>query len=146
MLGLPGKMASSRQDSECVIFDDSLATGLPRLRRRPMRFVVMATVISLLMSGFAQADGRCDLNGLVGYQILFAKPIQGYIEGGVRKKGYEGCEADRVLVFSDNTGVRCKELVRQHGDLPTGYLFARNNLGDLKLCVDGELFDVSQTN
>jgi hypothetical protein len=146
MLGLPGNIASLRQESECVIFDSSLATDLPRSRRHPMRFVTRVAVISLLMNGLAQADGRCDLNGLVGYQILFAKPIEGYIEGGVRKKGYEGCEADRVLVFSDNTGVRCKELVRQHEDLPTGYLFARNNLGDLKLCVDGELFDVSQTN
>jgi len=65
----------------------------------------------------------------------------------MRKKGYDGCEPDRVLVFADNTGVRCKDIVRQpHQELPTGYLFARNNLGDLKLCVDGELFDVSRTN
>jgi len=107
----------------------------------------VAVLIVLLTGGPALADGRCDLNTLVGYQILLAKPIAGYVEAGVRKTGYEGCEPDRVLVFADNTGVRCKDLVRQHLDeLPTGYLFARNNLGDLKLCVEGDLFAVTQTN
>src|SRR5271165_7549245 len=100
----------------------------------------LVAAIALLTGGSALADGRCDLNGLVGYQILFAKPIESFIQDGVRKRGYRGCEPDRVLVFSDNTGVRCKELVRQNLDeLPTGYLFVRNNLGDMKLCVEGEL-------
>ena len=110
-------------------------------------FIATVAASALLASGPVRADGRCDLNTVVGYQILFAKPIVGYIQGGLRKKGYEGCEPDRVLVFADNTGVRCKEPVRQTLDaLPTGYLFARKNLGDLKLCVEGELFEVSQTN
>ena len=110
-------------------------------------FAALAVWTMLLTGGPVKADGRCDLNGLIGYQILFGKPIEGYIQGGQRQKGYAGCEPDRVLVFADNTGVRCKEMVRQSvDDLPTGYLFARNNMGDLKLCVEGELFVVSQTN
>ena len=108
---------------------------------------VTLAAIMLLMNQKAQGDGRCDLNALVGYQVLFGKPIAAYIQDGERKSGYEGCEPDRVLVFADNTGVRCKDIGRQHlDDLPTGYLFARKNLGDLKLCVEGELFDVTQTN
>ncbi len=108
--------------------------------------IALATTLALSTGRMALADGRCDLNGLVGYQILFAKPIEGYIQDGLKRKGYQGCEPDRVLVFSDNTGVRCKDLARQTVDgLPTGYLFIRN-LGDMKLCVDGELMDVSQTN
>jgi hypothetical protein len=114
---------------------------------RAQIFAVLVVAIMLVTGGFAQADGRCDLNTVVGYQIVFAKPIAAYIEGGVRRTGYEGCQPDRVLVFADNSGVRCKDAVRQHLDvLPTGYLFARNNIGDLKLCVEGELFDVSATN
>jgi hypothetical protein len=97
-------------------------------------------------NGPVHADGRCDLNSVVGYQVVFAKPITGFIQSGLRKDGYIGCEPDRVLVFADKTGVRCKATVRQTlMGLPTAYLFARN-AGDLKLCVDGELFDVSQTN
>jgi hypothetical protein len=110
--------------------------------------LLMATGAAMtLTNGLAHADGRCDLNTLVGYQIIFAKPVEAYVEGGVRKRGYEGCQPDRVLVFADNTGVRCKEVVLQHlGELPAAYLFARNNAGDLKLCVEGELFAVSPTN
>jgi len=116
-----------------------METGLMR--------AILVTIFVLLSGGLAQADGRCDLNSLVGYRVLFGKPINGYVQGGIRRKGYEGCESDRVLVFSDNTGVKCKETSPQHLDeLPIGYLFARNNLSDLKLCVEGELFDVTQTN
>jgi len=108
---------------------------------------LLAAALLLSASGLAKADGRCDLNTLVGYQLLFGKPIEGYIENSMRKKGYEGCQPDRVLVFADNTGVRCKTTVRQQvNELPVGYLFARGNLGDLQLCVEGELFAVSQTN
>lgn len=121
-----------------------METCLMRARLSIAPVVAMAL---LMTGGPVLADGRCDLNELVGYQIWYAKPIQGYIQGGIRQKGYEGCEPDRVLVFADNTGVRCKELDRQHlDDLPIGYLFVRNNAGDMKLCVEGELFEVSQTN
>jgi hypothetical protein len=112
-----------------------------------MRVRLFVAAMLLLTSGLAHAAGRCDLDALVGYQLVFAKPIEGYIQDGTLQKGYEGCELDRVLVFSDHTGVRCKDVVLQHLDeLPTGFLFARNNFGDMKLCVEGELFDVSKTN
>jgi hypothetical protein len=110
-----------------------------------MRVWLAASSLSLTI-GAAHADGRCDLNELVGYTLVFGKPIYGYIQRGVRKPGYDGCETDRVLVFSDRTGVRCAEMNRQEVDaVPTGYLFARN-AGDLKLCVEGVLFTVQQTN
>jgi hypothetical protein len=108
--------------------------------------VWLAAASLSLMFGVAHADGRCDLNELVGYTLLFGKPIYGYIERGVRKQGYGGCETDRVLVFSDGTGVRCAEVNRQEvGSVPTGYVFART-VGDLKLCVEGVLLAVQQTN
>ena len=107
---------------------------------------LLAGAFLAAMTGQAWADGRCDLNSLVHYQIIFSKPIQAYIQNGKRTAGYVGCEPDRVLVFADNTGVRCKELVLQHLEgLPNGYLFGRN-AGDLKLCVEGQLFEVSSTN
>ena len=110
-----------------------------------MRVLLTACLLPL-MFGTALADGRCDLNALVGYTLLFGKPIDGYIQGGVRAKGYAGCAPDRVLVFADGSGLRCKDEVRQHVDeLPTGYLFGRT-VSDLKLCVEGELFDVQRTN
>jgi hypothetical protein len=99
-----------------------------------------------IVGGWARAGGRCDLDSVVGYQLVAAKPIVGYVEAGKRLSGYKGCEPDRVLVFADNTGVRCGETALQHREnQPTGYVFAKN-ASDLKLCVDGELFVVTQTN
>ena len=119
-----------------------METGLMRARA----CTTLIAMFTLFAGGAALADGRCNLNGLVGYQVLFGKPVEGYIQDGIRHKGYEGCEPDRVLVFSDNTGVRCKDLDRQSFDgLPIGYLFIRS-VGDMKLCVEGQLMDVSQTN
>ena len=116
-----------------------------RLACAALRAVLLAFA-AMLAGGPALADGKCDLNTVVGYQVLFAKPVQAFIQNSIRKQGYEGCEPDRVLVFTDNSGVRCTGLIRQpRRELPTAYLFAKN-MGDLKLCVDGELFDVTQTN
>src|SRR5690242_11631400 len=110
-----------------------------------MRLWLAAALVPLSI-GVARADGRCDLNALVGYTLVFGKPIQGYIEGATRKLGYDGCQTDRVLVFADNSGVRCAQMYRQHTDsVPTGYLFARS-ASDLKLCIDGALIDVQRTN
>jgi hypothetical protein len=144
----PRRHATSREFSMPLIPGKTrTATGEATRVTRGSCLVAFAALSSLLTSGLAQADGRCDLNTLVGYQLVFAKPIDGYIQAGQMKKGYEGCELDRVLVFADNTGVRCKDVALQHLDeLPTGYLFARNNYGDMKLCVEGQLFDVSKTN
>jgi hypothetical protein len=106
----------------------------------------VGAALALLAAGGARADGRCDLNTVVGYQVLFAKPVTGFIQGGMKRQGYEGCEPDRVLLFGDGSGVRCKDLVPQHLDeVPTGYLFGKS-MAELKLCVEGELMDVSPTN
>jgi hypothetical protein len=107
----------------------------------------LLAIAPLLACGGAQAaGGRCALDEVVGYQLVFAKPIVGRIQNGKREAGYDGCEADRVLVFADNTGIRCKDVLVKHIDEPpTGYLFGRS-MGDLKLCVEGDLMTVIPTN
>ncbi len=113
---------------------------------RARRWIGGIAAIGLLTSGLAHADGRCDLNSVVGYQVVFGKPVTGYIQDGVKHLGYEGCEQDRVLLFADGSGLRCKDTAPQHlDDPPTGYLFGRA-MDDLKLCVDGQMMDVSPTN
>lgn len=109
-----------------------------------MRWAVFLCVA--LLSNGALADGRCDLNTLIGYQIIAAKPIASYIENGTRHPGYQGCSGDRVIVFADNSGVRCQSVSTQPAPgVPNAYIFA-NQQGDLKLCVEGELMDVTRTN
>lgn len=87
-------------------------------------------------------QARCALDGVIGYTLVFAKTIEAYIEDGRRQRGYQGCQPGRVLVFIDNTGLRCKGVSLQKMDIPKGYLFAKSQT-DLKLCVGDELMDVA---
>jgi hypothetical protein len=110
------------------------------------RFLALFAVTLVLRTAGALAGGKCDLDDVVGYQVVFAKEIVAYIQAGKKQRGYEGCEPDRVLVFADNSGVRCKDLTIQHlDDLPMAYLFGKS-MADLKLCVEGEMMVVSPTN
>lgn len=108
-----------------------------------MRLVALSLLV--LATGMRPAMAECDLGEVVGYQLMFGKFIESYIEDGKRHPGFDGCATDRVLVFTDNTGLRCKETLIQHAERPRGYLFARN-AGDLKLCVDGTFYLVAPPN
>jgi hypothetical protein len=108
-----------------------------------MRWLLPASLLLALSSHPALAV--CDLSQVVGYTLVFGKTIAAYIQDGKRIPGFEGCTRDRVLVFIDNTGVRCKETFIQAAHLPKGYLFAKN-ANDLKLCVDDDMYDVAQAN
>jgi hypothetical protein len=102
--------------------------------------------IALLLATAARpALAGCDLGQVVGYQLVFAKVIQAYVEDGKRVQGYAGCNRDRVLVFTDGTGVRCKDVGTANANLPTAYLFAKTQ-NDMKLCVGDDLFDVARPN
>jgi hypothetical protein len=106
-----------------------------------MRWPFAAALLLVLSSRPALAV--CDLSQVVGYTLVFGKTIQGYIEDGKQVTGFNGCTRDRVLVFTDNTGVRCKDTILHTARLPKAYLFARN-ANDMKLCVDDDVYDVAQ--
>jgi hypothetical protein len=106
-----------------------------------MRWPLAACVLTLLSSHPALAI--CDLSQVLGYTLVAGKTITGYVQDGKQVAGFEGCTRDRVLVFSDNTGVRCKETFVQTAASPKAYLFARSP-NDMKLCVDDNMYDVAQ--
>jgi hypothetical protein len=103
-------------------------------------FVVAGVVLG---TAGRPAMAECALSALVGYTLVFSKTIDGYIQDGKRFRGFQGCTRDRVLAFDDATGVRCKETFLQTGNFPRAFLFARN-ANDMKLCVDGSLYEVAQ--
>jgi len=88
----------------------------------------------------ARAAG-CELDQVIGSQLLIKNTIEGYVEAGRRLRGYRGCVPDRVLMFTDNTGVRCKSTTVQHLEIPSAYVSGRDT-ADLKLCADDEMIDV----
>ncbi|MFL5279742.1 MAG: hypothetical protein ACJ8AW_01770 [Rhodopila sp.] len=91
------------------------------------------------------ALAECDLSALIGYTLVFSKTIDAYMLDGKRFRGFQGCTRDRVLVFHDNTEVRCKETFLQTGDFPRAFLFARGP-NDMKLCIDSYIYEVAQAN
>jgi hypothetical protein len=104
-------------------------------------------LVAALMVGVSwnPALAVCDLSRVVGYTLVFSKTIESYIEDGKQANGFRGCTPDRVLVFTDHSGVRCKDAGTANAVLPTAYLFARTN-NDLKLCVGDDLYDVAPGN
>lgn len=109
-----------------------------------MHRVPAAILLTLaIAASVSRASAACDLGRVVGYTLVFSKVIDSYLEDGKRIKGFTGCNRDRVLVFTDNTGVRCKETNVQNARLPQAYLFARGP-NDMKLCVGDDMYDVAQ--
>ena len=100
---------------------------------------------ALALGVSCHAAMACDLDQVVGYTLYASKVIQAYIEDGKRVTGFGGCTRDRILVFTDNTGVRCKETFIQTGTLPKAYLFARDQ-NNLMLCVGDNLYAVAPAN
>ena len=89
----------------------------------------------------ARAASGCDLDEVVGYHLVQKKTIEAFIDGGRRQFGYQCCAPGRVLIFTDHTGVRCRDTVVQRLDIPVAYLFARSE-SDMKLCVGDQMLGV----
>lgn len=113
------------------------------MEARLIRTGLILALALVLAAGPARA--ACDLDQLVGYQLVFAKTVEGYMEDGRLHPGFEGCTRDRVLVFADRSGLRCQETFIHHAERPKAYLFARSP-SDLKLCVDNDLYVMAPAN
>lgn len=103
----------------------------------------LLAAVTLVAAAPVPARAGCDLDALLGYQLVAIKTIDGYQDGdGKTHKGFDGCEAQRLVMFSDRSAVRCVAAAGRHLDAIKAYVFARNSY-DLKLCVQDDLFEVS---
>ena len=105
-----------------------------------IRWLPACLALPLVWSQPVRAEG-CDLSRVIGYSLVTQKTIEAYIEKGQRTRGFIGCQPDRVLVFTDNSGVRCRDKSVQSITLPRAFLFARSET-DVKVCVGDEMLDV----
>jgi hypothetical protein len=103
---------------------------------------IAAAVLLGCAAAYAPAlAAGCDLSEVVGFQLIQQKTIEGYLQDNRIVQGYDGCVDDRVLVFTDHTGVRCKSVAVAHATLPRAFIFARAG-GVIKLCVGDDIIDV----
>jgi hypothetical protein len=108
--------------------------------RFAMKLVTMCIIAGTLINSDAMAE--CDLSDLIGYTIVARKTVAGYIEKGKRKPDFEGCDFDRIIVFDDNTGVRCATYSYSYFYRPDAFIFSRG-AGLMKMCIEGELYDIA---
>jgi hypothetical protein len=96
--------------------------------------------ILILCPAVAYAD--CDLDEVIGYTLAAKKTISGRIEqDGTRNNDYQGCTFGRIIVFNDNTGVRCATYTYTLAFSPTAYLFVSG--ASIKMCVESSWVSVS---
>jgi hypothetical protein len=114
------------------------------LIEHPMKYPGSLTMLVAITftSGAARAD--CSLSDLIGYTLLARKTIAGYIDNQKKGDDFEGCEFGRIIVFDDNTGVRCATYSYSYSYRPDAYIFARGVGPEMKMCVEEELYDIAQ--
>jgi hypothetical protein len=97
-----------------------------------------ATLLFLVNPARAVAD--CDLDELIGYTLATSKYVSGYIENNERKNGFEGCNYDRIIVFDDNTGLRCTSYSYTYAYHPKAYIFV--NGSSIQACISGSIYNL----
>jgi hypothetical protein len=104
-----------------------------------MRLVIAAFA---WLIGVCPTSATCTLDRVVGYTLVAKKTIVGFIKDDTREDGFSGCEYGKVLVFEDNTGVRCGAYSYRYAYRPDAYIFV--NSSSIKLCIEGEWFDAER--
>lgn len=109
---------------------------------RSARAFVGATVFCVAVSLAGPARADCDLDDIVGFTLIAKKTIDGWIQNGKRGDSFEGCEYDRIIAFTDGTGVACRTYSYSYSYRPTAYIFADGS--SMKMCVGSSFYSVSR--
>jgi hypothetical protein len=104
-----------------------------------MRSIIAAAI--WLISG-VPTFAACNLDRVIGYTLVAKKTVVAFIQDDKREDSFSGCQFGRVLVFDDNTGVRCTGYSYNYAYRPDAYIFVNSTL--IKICIEGELFEVAQ--
>jgi hypothetical protein len=68
--------------------------------------------------------------------------VVGFIQDDRRGDEFSGCEFGRILVFDDNTGIRCTSYNYTYSYRPDAYVFV-NASHNIRVCIENEWFDVA---
>ena len=103
---------------------------------------VLGLAVGAAMMAAAPVQAGCDLDDLVGYTLVAKKTVSGYIDKDEQDldSDFEGCDFDRIIVFSDDTAVVCQSYSYSYSFMPKAYLFA--NKSSWKMCVNGNIYRV----
>lgn len=102
----------------------------------------LSSFVTALMLGASStaAHADCDLGEVVGWTLLAEKTVDGFIESGKKDDSYEGCDFDRIITFSDGTGLRCTGYHYTYSYRPQAYIFGDGHF--FKACIEDEWVDL----
>jgi hypothetical protein len=104
--------------------------------RKALIIAIAATAVP------AQASiSEHDLRGLIGYTLVTSKTVKGYVKGAKIEESFEGCDYDRVIAFTDGTGLRCQSYSYSYAYRPEAFIFTRGS--SIKMIVDGEVYEMT---
>ena len=104
-----------------------------------MRLVIAASACFI---GVLPTFAACNFDRVIGYTLVAKKTVVGFIKDDSREDGFSGCEYGKVLVFDDNTGVRCTAYSYSYAYRPDAYIFVNSSM--IKICIKGEWFDAER--
>lgn len=109
-----------------------------------------ATSVLALLATEAQAGAADVLSDFVGYTVIASKTIDSFADRGKEKKdGFEGCEHDRVIIFTDGTAVTCRTYSYTYSYRPTAVILGQQvtyqgkQLTLLKMVVGDTAYDIA---
>lgn len=88
------------------------------------KIIIFLPLFLFLSSAFSSTAD--DLSGYVGWTIMANKTIEGwYDKGGKHGDDFEGCDYDRVIIFSDNTVLKCAGYSYQYSYRPKAIILVK---------------------
>jgi hypothetical protein len=99
----------------------------------------IASAMVVLVGVCGAASAECRLDKVIGYTLLEKTSV---------RATFEGCEHDRLIEFDNGTTLRCAEYSYHYAYRPDSYIFAKKiaysgrDWIDVKVCIDGEFFDM----
>ena len=108
-----------------------------------------ASVLAIIAAA-AQAGAADVLSDFVGYTVIASKTIDSFADRGKEKKdGFEGCDHDRVIIFTDGTAVTCRTYSYTYSYRPTAVILGQQvnyqgkQLTLLKMVVGDTAYDIT---
>ncbi|MCY4445420.1 MAG: hypothetical protein OXC02_03035 [Rhodobacteraceae bacterium] len=99
------------------------------------------TLIFLILAGAAKSGCEIDISEYVGWEIIYAGQITGYIdESGDIVNRFRGCKRGRILIVDKDKTVTCNEYSYSYAYRPE--IAVISNGYDRKACIDDEIYDL----
>jgi hypothetical protein len=95
----------------------------------------------LLLQTALPSFASCSWDRVIGYTLVAKKTVAASIQDDKREDEFSGCEFNRILVFDDNTGIRCTGYAYHYAYRPDAYLFVSTTR--IMACIDGEWFEAA---